>query len=39
LKKGEIMILMVFYEENKIITDTIESVFEEEEKEFVEKIN
>ena len=33
------MMLMVFYEENKIITDSIESVFEEEEKEFAEKIN
>jgi hypothetical protein len=30
---------MNIYEEKKIITNKIESVFEEEEKEFIEKIN
>ena len=30
---------MDFYEQNNIITNTIESVFEEEEKEFIEKVN
>ncbi len=30
---------MLFYEENKFITNEIELVLEEEEKEFAEKIN
>lgn len=33
------MMFMVFYEENKFITNKIELVLEEEEKEFAEKIN
>ena len=33
------MMFMLFYEENKFITNEIESVLEEEEKEFAEKIN